>query len=71
MSGWTSGLFAREIGQAEPELEPFWCARLDIVFALQFGLFVSCDGDIATFCSATEAVAVALSADASQPLEIF
>ena len=29
-----NGLFAGEIGKAEPELEPLWCAGLDIVFLL-------------------------------------
>lgn len=71
MSGRARGLFASEIRKAKPQLEPLRCARLDVVFALQFGLFVPRYRDIATFCSATEAVAVALSADASQPLEIF
>jgi len=44
---------------------------LDVVLALQFGLFRTRYRDVATFCGTTEAIAVALCADASQALEIF
>ena len=71
MFGWTRGLFASEIWQGKPQLEPLRRARLDVVFPLQFCFFISGYRDIAAFCSATEAVAVTLGADAGQALEIF
>ena len=69
MSGWARGLFAREIRKAKPQLEPLRCSRLDVVPALQFGLFGACYRYVGAFSSPAQAIAITLCADASQALE--
>ena len=42
-----NGSLAGEVGKAEPQLEPFWRARLDVFFALDPALVRACDADVA------------------------